>query len=165
MSLPPSMLCVSLKYFSIKLLPHSSHLYSSISNQRKPTPPFQLKQHKNHPHAHDKLQLNWSASALNGFVKKSACCHVDRTCIVWRSLPSQPATKGSDCVSMCFEFELVTGFSPSSTAPSLSSNTGTHGVLTSGSIKHQTLSRNSTSSKASAIATYFAYVVKSVTRF
>ena len=29
-----------------------------------------------------KLQRNWNASVLNGIVKKSACRHADRTCVL-----------------------------------------------------------------------------------
>ena len=53
----------------------------------------------------------------------------------------------------------------SCTAPSLSSNTGMHGMSTAGNVKRQTCVRNRTSFMTSASATHTASVVETVTHF
>ena len=67
--------------------------------------------------------------------------------------------------SMCLELELVMVFCASCTAPSLSSNTGMHGIPTSGNIKRQTCLEKSTSLAMSPSATYSASVMESMTNF
>lgn len=102
---------------------------------------------------------DWNASALNGFVKKLACCHADRT-YVMETIPS--ANSSVDMwwhTSMCFEFESLKGFCVSCTAPSLSLHTGTY-CPHSRQHKHQTCCRSTTPLIVSAIATYSGSVVE-----
>ena len=59
----------------------------------------------------------------------------------------------------------MVGFCANCTAPSLSSNTGMHGIPTSGNIKRQTCLQKSTSLAMSPSATYSASVMESMTNF
>ena len=78
-------------------------------------------------------------------------------------LPSYHFVRKWCRTSMYLELELVMVFCASCTAPSLSSNTGMHGIPTSGNIKRQTCLEKSTSLAMSPSATYSASFVESVT--
>ena len=116
-------------------------------------------------HSSQKLRWNSKESWATALVKISSCWKADGTWMIdMYFLPTRSLRKWRR-TSMYFELEFVMGFCAICPPPSLSSRTSTHGMPTSGSIKRQTCLGKSTSFITSAIATYPASVVESVTIF
>ena len=114
-------------------------------------------------HAHDKVAVELERSRAQRFRQGISM------------LPCRPHVRNGDrSLNNQLPWELMAyidvlrvghGFCPSCTTPSLSSNAGTHDVPTPGNPKHQTCCRKSISFVASAIATYSASAMESVTQF
>ena len=155
----PQPAIIPISYFISVGAPNTSYHY---------IPPHALldpKQARSHYIFMEMLRWNSKDSLEKALIEKSACWKPDGTCVTKiYSFPSSSLRKWCG-KSMCSQFEMVIGFYVSCKVPLVSSNTGMHGIPTSGSMKRQTCLENNTSIMTSASATYFASVVGNITHF
>ena len=83
---------------------------------------------------------------MSGFVRKSACCSSHSTWMGNDKTPRHTSSLKNWCrTSMCFKFEVYTGFCASCLAPSFSSKTVMHVVTKPGEVEFRTHRKNITS--------------------